>query len=88
MRNTKPIGDHAMKLGKIDGGGTYALNTGPAPTVKTYKDVMEIAPLLRGIVQELIGKGKVAAANIVVLSPYKYSSDHLMIRDLVEKHGL
>lgn len=88
VRNTKPIGDYAMKLGKIDGGGTYAVNAGPAPTVKTYKDVTEIAPLLRGIVQELIGKGKVAAANIVVLSPYKYSSDHLMIRDLIEKEGL
>jgi len=88
VRNTKPIGDYAMKLGKIAGAGTYAIETGLAPTFKTYKDVAEIAPLLRMMVQDLTGKGKVAPENIVVLSPYKYSSDHLMIKDLVEKEGL
>lgn len=29
-----------------------------------------------------------APENIVVLSPYKYTSEHLMIKDLVEKEGL
>jgi len=82
------VGDYALKLGKIAGAGTYAVDTGPAPIIKTYKEVREIAPLLRSAIQELTGKGKVSPENIVVLSPYKYSSEHLMIKDLVEKEGL
>ncbi len=42
----------------------------------------------RSAIQELTGKGKVAPENIVVLSPYKYTSEHLMIKDLVEKEEL
>ncbi len=88
VRNTRPIGDYALKLGNLSGTGTYAVEAGLAPVVKTYKDASEIAPLLRSMIQELIGKGKVAAESIVVLSPYKYSSDHLLIKDLVEKDGI
>ena len=68
VRNTKPVGDYALKLGHIAAAGTYAVDTGPAPVIKTYKDVMEIAPLLRAAIQELTGKGNGG------IQPVKYVS--------------
>ena len=88
VRNTKPVGEFARKLGKIEGSAFYRVEAGPEPTIKTYKEVSEIAPLLKSTIKGLIKDGKVSPEEIVVLSPYKYTSDHLRITDLVEKDGI
>jgi superfamily I DNA/RNA helicase len=88
VRNTKPIGDFACKLSRIDGKAEYGVETGPAPVVKSYSETGQIAVLLRSTIKELMKDGKVPPEEIVVLSPYKYSSSHLDIKDLVEKEGI
>ncbi len=88
VRNTKPVGEFARKLGKIDGSATYGVEIGPAPAIKTYSAVSEIAPLLKNTIKELMKDGKVPPEEIVILAPYKYTSSHLGIKDLVEKEGI
>jgi superfamily I DNA/RNA helicase len=88
VRNTKPVGEFARKLGRVDDSAKYGVETGPAPTIKTYSAISEIAPLLMSMVKELVKDGKVPPEEIVVLAPYKYTSDHLGIKDLVDKEGI
>lgn len=88
VRNTKPVGEFARKLGKIDTGASYGVETGIAPTIKPYKEMSEIALLLKNTVKELVKDGKISAEEIVVLSPYKYTSGHLGITDLIENGGM
>lgn len=88
LRNTKPVGEFARRLGKINGSAKYGVEIGPVPVIKTYSDINEIAPLLKNTVKDLVKDGKVPPDEIVVLSPYKYTSSHLGIKDLVEKEGI
>lgn len=84
VRNTKPIGDFALRLGKINSKPEYAVNEGLKPEIKTYSKVEEIVVLLNDLIHELIKKHKVPVDDIVVLSPYKYDSDRLRIKDLID----
>lgn len=84
VRNTLPVGDFARKLGKIREDVQFKIKDGPKPEVKTYKDVSEVSVILKNTVDDLIRHKKVSPEDIVVLSPYKYSSDRLRIKELVD----
>jgi hypothetical protein len=86
VRNTKPVGDFAIKLGKLDIKMEYAVNDGPAPVVASYSDSAGLVTVLRKTLDELTGKMKVSPDEIVVLSPYRWDSERLGIREFVEKH--
>jgi len=88
VRNTKPVGEFARKLGKINGSAKYGVEIGLAPVIKTYSAVSDIAPLLKNTIKELVKDGKIPPDEIVVLAPYKYTSSHLDLKDLVEKEGI
>lgn len=84
VRNTRPVGEIALKLGKIREVPKYAVNQGPDPEIKTYGSVEEVPVILKGLVSDLITKRKVPPDEIVVLSPYKYDSKRLGIKDLID----
>jgi predicted ATPase len=88
VRNTKPVGDFALRLAKIIGSGKYGVEDGPAPVIRSYSKPEEIGPLLLKTVKELTKDGKVSPKEIVVLSPYRYTNDRLGIEDFVEKRGI
>lgn len=86
VRNTKPIGDFALKVGNIHDETEYAVTEGPKPEVKHYSDVNEIPSLLKRLVDDLLGKQKVSPDEIVLLSPYRYDSKRLGIKQMVDEH--
>lgn len=86
VRNTKPIGDFALKVGNIHDKTEYAVTDGPKPEVKHYSDVNEIPALLKRLVDELLGKQKVSPDEIVLLSPYRYESKRLGIKQMVDEN--
>lgn len=85
VRNTKPIGDFALKIGGILECSEYAVTTGPAPEVKYYSEPNEIASILKKLINNLIINGKVSPEEIVLLSPYKYDNKRLGIQQMIEK---
>ncbi|MBI4847005.1 MAG: NERD domain-containing protein [Nitrospirae bacterium] len=85
VRNTKPIGDFALKIGNIPGKAQYAVNEGPKPEVKYYSDINEVPVLLKGLLDDLLRKQKVSPDEIVVLSPYKYDNQRAGIKQMIEE---
>jgi hypothetical protein len=84
VRSTRRVGEFAMKLGHVEEEINFAVEEGPKPVVKTYENTSEIAGILKGLLDDLINYKKVLPENIVVLSPYKYGSDRLGIKGLVD----
>jgi hypothetical protein len=84
VRSTRRVGEFAMKLGHVEEEINFAVEEGPKPVVKTYENTSEIAGILKGLLDDLINYKNVLPENIVVLSPYKYGSDRLGIKGLVD----
>lgn len=85
VRNTKPIGDYAVKLGNIKGTQDYAVSGGPKPVIIKYGSIPEIPGIIKGLLDDLIKRQKVSPADIVILSPYKYTSEHLGLKDYINR---
>lgn len=85
VRNTKPIGDFAHKIGMINEKTEYAVAGGPKPDIRHYTDINAIPSLLKGVLDELIRKQKAAPDEIVMLSPYKYDSSRLGIKHMIDE---
>ena len=85
VRNTKPIGEFSRKIGRISGTAEYAVETGEEPKLLSYAKTPEIPSLLEKVLDEVVKKGKVKPDDVVVLAPYKVTSDRLGITSLMEK---
>jgi hypothetical protein len=85
VRNTRPIGRFAAKLGRIAEAPDYGVNEGPEPVLLPYKSVDEIPEMLKKLLTELTGKQKILPGNIVVLSPYKLDHERLGLEQFVKE---
>lgn len=85
LRNTRPVGEFAAKLGQITDTARYAVDEGPYPEVICYTTPAEMAQKVLKIIGELI-KNKVRMDDIVVLAPYKHTSNHVGLAGIVEKN--
>jgi DNA polymerase III delta prime subunit len=86
VRNTRPVGQLANRLGELNEEHLYAVNDGPESVTVSYETVAEQVEKIREIIQELIGRRKVAPEEIVVLSPYKHTSDRVGLQCLIEEN--
>jgi hypothetical protein len=84
VRNTRPVGEFALKIGKMDDRLNYAVDIGPKPELIKYSASEELADKVHALVTDLTVKRKVPANEIVILAPYKYSSEHLCLKDIVD----
>jgi len=85
LRNTRPIGEFAAKLGQMADTSSYAENKGPLPEVIVYSTPAEMVKQVLKIISELVGvKGRVKADDIVILAPYKHTSSHVGLATIVE----
>jgi hypothetical protein len=84
VRNTRPVGEFAMELGQIKDQVRFAVTDGPKPVARTYVNTSEVAGILKGLIDDLVRHKKIPPEDIVVLSPYKYSSDRLGIKGLID----
>jgi hypothetical protein len=86
LRNTKPVGDLANRIGMVAEPVRYAVPTGPEPVVIPYDEVGEQAPVVLRTVRELTSRGRVPAGTIVVLSPYRPDSERVGLGGLLTAH--
>lgn len=86
VRNTKPVGEFALKLGKMSDRLNYSVDEGPKPELIKYAVPLELAGIVHNLVTDLTQKRKVPANEIVILAPYKYSSKHLDMKELVDNN--
>lgn len=83
VRNTRPVGELARRLGGLQGESRYAVNDGPEPVIIRYHTVEDQVAAIRELVEELLKKKKVPAEEIVILAPYKYTSERVGLQALV-----
>jgi superfamily I DNA and RNA helicase len=77
LRNTRPVGEFASRLGNLSHNPSFAIDDGPKPEIISYEDNKEQASKLLRIISELTGKRKVRPDDIVVLAPYKPDGGHV-----------
>ena len=86
LRNTRPVGDVASRLGQMNGSFCYAVDEGPQPEIIYYTSVEEMTQRILKIITELTGKRKVKPDNIVLLAPYKHTSEQVGLGDIVSRN--
>ncbi len=74
LRNTRPIGELAAKLGHCPIASQYLIDQGEEPKVIECADFSDTALQLRKTLRTLINKEGIAPERIVVLSPYRHSN--------------
>lgn len=87
MRNTRPVGEFANRVGNVTEPADYLVNEGRQPVVMSYRETGEQAVQVAKLVKDLTGKEKVHPGAIVVLSPYKHTSEHVGLGKLVESNS-
>jgi len=83
VRNTRPIGRFAARIGNVPEAPYYGVKDGPEPVLLTYSKPEEIPSVLGKLVKDLMGKDKISPDSIVVLSPYKPRHERLNIKEFL-----
>ena len=73
LRNTQPIGELAIRLGKCPT-PTFAVHTGQHPHITICQNFDVMAEALRQTLRQLIVEEAVAPERIVILSPYRHTN--------------
>ena len=84
VRNTRPVGEYARRLGGVAQAPNYLVDQGPEPEELESGPGGGLAKCLADLLTRLIAKRKVPAQEIVVLSPYRWSGERLGLGKLVE----
>lgn len=74
LRNTKPIGTMAARLGHCPEATQYRIETGDSPQIIDCASFDDMAQQLRKTLRQLITAENIAAERIVVLSPYRHTN--------------
>ena len=85
VRNTRPIGRFAARIGNVPEAPRYAVKDGPEPVLLAYKNIAEIPAILAKLAKDLVGKDKISPDNIIVLSPYKPGHERLNIEGFINQ---
>lgn len=72
LRNTRPVGELAARLGQCRVPAEFRVDAGPAPVLQHSADFGAMAEQLRKLLRTLIRQDDVRAEQIVVLSPYRH----------------
>lgn len=83
LRNTRPVGELAARLGELSIVPGFAVDDGPKPEIIKYADNIEHAASVLKIVTDLTGKKKVKPSDIVVLTPYKPDGEHVGLGGMI-----
>ena len=71
LRNTRPIGEAAARMGRCAVPPTFRVDQGVLPTVLQSSDFAQMAGQLRTLLRDLTGNQGLRPEQIVVLSPYR-----------------
>lgn len=74
LRNTKPVGLLASRLGHCPQPAAFRVEAGIEPEITVCSDFAHMADCLKARLQQLIVREQVAPERIVVLAPYKHSN--------------
>ena len=74
LRNTRPVGEMAAKLGKCPPPTAFRVDSGPEPVVAVSQNFTEMAEEIRKLLKHLIHEQSVAPESIVVLAPYRHTN--------------
>lgn len=86
LRNTRPVGEFAARLGKLEQIPDFKVDNGPKPKVMPYADNKEQAALVLKLVNELTGKERIKPEDLVILSPYKPDGEHVGLGAMIENN--
>ncbi len=74
LRNTRPIGEFAARLGQVPPPSKYGVEAGTAPFVEASADFTEMAVQLRRRLRTLIHHDGLHPEQITVLAPYRHTN--------------
>lgn len=74
LRNARPIGEMAARLGRYQVPSIFRVDGGEAPTILLSADFTEMASQLRALLRDLLRNQALKAEQIAVLSPYRPSN--------------
>jgi len=74
LRNTRPIGELAARMGGCAQPPEFMVEMGEAPQVRRSADFVGMAAQLKALLRELLGKQGLRPEQVVVLSPYKHTN--------------
>jgi hypothetical protein len=74
LRNTRPVGMLAARLGHCPPPAGFRVETGPDPVVKVSPDFQAMSEELRKLLKSLTHEQMVPPERIVVLAPYRHSN--------------
>lgn len=75
LRNPRPVGDFAARIGQAQTPMSYRLQEGPTPTCKYAPTFAAMAVDLRALISELLRKDSIRPEQIVVLAPYRHTNE-------------
>ena len=85
IRNTRPVGEYACKIGKVFDEIEYSIEKGPKPKVMAYKSAEELPGILKNLINEL-KREKIALEDVVILSPYTYKNKRLGLEEYIQQN--
>ena len=71
LRNTRPIGELAARLGRCSVPQTFRVDSGETPEVQMCKDFADMAGQLRQLLGNLLRQQALLPEQVAVLSPYR-----------------
>ncbi len=74
LRNTRPIGEFAARVGNAVVPTEFRVNEGSIPIIHYSKNFNEMATQLNNLLKTLLTKDKIAIDRIVVLAPYRHTN--------------
>jgi hypothetical protein len=74
LRNTRPIGELAARLGGCALPAGFRVDEGPAPVLVRGADFAEMAAQLRRTLRDLLGPEAFRPEQVAVLSPYRHTN--------------
>lgn len=74
LRNTRPIGEVAARLGGWAVPTDFKLTAGAAPVLQTSASYEDMAIQLRQLLRDLLHRQGLRPSQVVVLSPYKHTN--------------
>lgn len=74
LRNARPIGEHAAKLGQCAVPTEFRVEDGPAPQTQLSGDFTEMAGQLRQVLRTLLKRDGLRPEQVVVLAPYRHTN--------------
>ncbi len=74
LRNTRPIGEQAVKWGRVTSPNAFRVEKGLLPDIQYSPNFELMGGQLKRLLRKLINQERIAPERIVVLSPYRHTN--------------